>query len=269
LATKTNLSHKIKLKPLALPVEHGGWGFLLEPVALGLLTAPSWAGALIAVAAVAGFLARHPFKIAFSDWRRGKRYPRTPLAERFMVLYAAVALSGIIAAGLSAGFYALRPLVPALPFALIYLAYDAQKQSREWIPQLAGPLALSAVASAIALAGGWPVGKALALWAVLLARALPSIVYVRARLRLERGGKFSALPTLLAHLAGLAAAVALIRLELLPWLAVPALMLLLLRALTGLSPLRRPAPAKKIGILELVYGALAVLLVALGYWIDL
>lgn len=265
----TNTSHKIKLKPLALPVEHGGWGFLLEPVALGLLTAPSWPGVLIGVAAVAGFLARHPFKIAFSDWRRGKRYPRTPLAERFMVLYAAIALLAITAAGMSAGFYALRPLVPALPFALIYLAYDAQKQSREWIAQMSGPLALSATASAIALAGGWPEGKALALWAVLLARALPSIVYVRARLRLEREGNFSALPALLAHLAGLAAAVALIRLELLPWLAVPALMALLLRAVVGLSPLRRPAPAKKIGILELVYGAVTVLLVALGYWIDL
>lgn len=234
-----------------------------------MLTAPSWPGVFIGLAAVAGFLARHPFKIAFSDWRRGKRHPRTPFAERFMVLYATIALVAIIAAGLSAGFYALRPLVPALPFALIYLAYDAQKQSREWIAQISGPLALSATASAIALAAGWPEGKALALWAVLLARALPSIVYVRARLRLERGEKFSALATLLAHLLGLVAAVVLIRLELLPWLAVPALMLLLLRAAIGLSPLRRPTSAKKIGILELLYGAVTVLLVALGYWIDL
>jgi hypothetical protein len=36
---------KLNLKSVALPVEHGGWGMLGEPLLLALLVAPSWAGA--------------------------------------------------------------------------------------------------------------------------------------------------------------------------------------------------------------------------------
>src|ERR1044072_2044638 len=39
-----------KLRPLALPTEHGGWGFLLEPLVLAMIVAPSWIGALICAA---------------------------------------------------------------------------------------------------------------------------------------------------------------------------------------------------------------------------
>ena len=33
---------RVRVKTVALPNEHGGWGLLLEPVALGLLVVPSW-----------------------------------------------------------------------------------------------------------------------------------------------------------------------------------------------------------------------------------
>ena len=34
----------VRLRTVALPVEHGGWGISLEPVVLGLLVAPSASG---------------------------------------------------------------------------------------------------------------------------------------------------------------------------------------------------------------------------------
>src|SRR3954465_13030737 len=67
----------LHLRPLAIPNEHGGWGFLFEPIVLAGLAAPSLGGALVAIAAVAAFLARHPLKLAAGDVVRGRRYPRT------------------------------------------------------------------------------------------------------------------------------------------------------------------------------------------------
>jgi hypothetical protein len=57
-------------RAIALPDEHGGWGLTAEPVLLGLLVAPSWAGAALAVAAFLAFLVRTPLKLVLVDrWR--------------------------------------------------------------------------------------------------------------------------------------------------------------------------------------------------------
>ena len=88
----------VRIRTVALPNEHGGWGLALEPVALGLLVAPSPAGFFLAVATLGAFLKRHPFKIVAGDRRRGRRFPRTAVAERFALLYACLALAGLLAA---------------------------------------------------------------------------------------------------------------------------------------------------------------------------
>jgi hypothetical protein len=72
----------VRLRSLALPVEHGGWGLLGEPLVLGLAIAPSWAGAGVGLFAAFAFLARHPLKLAAADWRQRRRSPRTLAAER-------------------------------------------------------------------------------------------------------------------------------------------------------------------------------------------
>ena len=96
-------SRGIRIRPIALPVEHGGWGLLFEPIVLGLLLAPSLAGLFLSVGAMGAFLARHPFKLAVGDWRRGRRIPRTALAERFAVLYVCIATLGLAVAIKTAG----------------------------------------------------------------------------------------------------------------------------------------------------------------------
>ncbi|NHZ70059.1 MAG: hypothetical protein GWP18_00280, partial [Proteobacteria bacterium] len=52
---------------MALPTEHGGWGFTLEPILLGLLVAPSASAWEISAAALGIFLARRPVKILSTD----------------------------------------------------------------------------------------------------------------------------------------------------------------------------------------------------------
>ena len=54
-------------RTVAIPSEHGGWGLTLEPALLGLLVAWSGAGVCLALAALVGFLARTPLKLAMVD----------------------------------------------------------------------------------------------------------------------------------------------------------------------------------------------------------
>jgi hypothetical protein len=54
---------RVSWRALALPVEHGGWGFVVEPLVLGLVLVPSGAGACLAGAALAAFLVRHPLRL--------------------------------------------------------------------------------------------------------------------------------------------------------------------------------------------------------------
>ena len=77
---------RVPLKRVLVPAEHGSWGFLAEPLVLGLAVAFSGAGLLLALAVVAAFLARQPLKLVWTDRRKGRRYPRTAAAERALFL---------------------------------------------------------------------------------------------------------------------------------------------------------------------------------------
>ncbi|MDJ0498494.1 MAG: YwiC-like family protein, partial [Acidimicrobiia bacterium] len=64
-------------RSIGLPVEHGGWGFTLEPALLGLLVAYSAAAWELAVASVAVFLARRPLRLVLTDLMRRRWLPRS------------------------------------------------------------------------------------------------------------------------------------------------------------------------------------------------
>ena len=254
----------VRLKTIALPTEHGGWGITLEPVLLGLMVTPSSAGAGLALATVGAFLARHPFKIVAGDRRRGRRFARTPYAERFTALYAAASLAGFALSLYSAKDYTfLLPLAAAAPLAAVQLWFDAAGRSRGLLPEVAGSVAMGAVAAALALAGGaaWPL--ALGLWALLAARFVPAILYVRARLAALHGKKPARWPSLLAHAVGHAAVVALAAFGFLPWLAVAATALLFARAAYGFAR-QWPTTARSVGFAEIAFGALTVFAAAAG-----
>jgi hypothetical protein len=263
VAAAARTAPRVRIKTVALPTEHGGWGLSLEPVVLGMLVAPSLAGLCLTVATVGAFLARHPLKIAVADWRRGRRFPRTRAAQAFAALYGTVALLGFVAAVLSGPAALLIPLALALPLAIIQLAYDFNSRSRALPPELAGATAMAALAASLALAGGFALLPAFALWAILTARVLPTILYVRARLRAGRGERVATGAVIFAHLLACAAALALFFKGSASVLALAALAILLTRAFVGLhSP---PVSAKRVGITELLYGAMLVAAVVTGH----
>ena len=248
---------------MALPAEHGSWGLTLEPIVLGLLVAPSWGGAGLALSAFSAFLLRRPLRVARTSRKHGQ-LERLRLALRFAALYAAAGAAGLGGCIALVGWRPLLPLLLALPFGLVFTFFDAQNQSRSWQAELAGPVALSAVATGIALAGGEFPAAAFALWAVLVARAVPSILFVRARLRLDRDRPRPTALVVVAHVAALGAVAALVRFELLWAPAAGVFVLLLLRATLGLSRFRRSISVKAIGYSELGWGLLTVLAVAVG-----
>ncbi|HVT43371.1 MAG TPA: YwiC-like family protein [Thermoanaerobaculia bacterium] len=257
---------RVSLRGIAVPVEHGGWGIVFEPVVLGLLVAPSIAAIFIAIAAAGTFLARQPAKIALSDLLiRRTRYARTGVAARFLFLYAAIAVSSLALATRVAGVEILIPLLVAAPLAATQFVFDVRGASRSIIAELAGAIAMGATAGMMVIGAGEGATMAAILWGLASARSVTAIVYVRARLRLEQGRAVSAVPSVLAHLVVLGACHVLFRFELAPFLALVAFALLTLRASFGLSPWRMPLPPKRLGWREIAWGAASILLIAAGF----
>jgi hypothetical protein len=246
------------LRPLALPTEHGGWGFLFEPILLGLAVAPSAGGALIAAAFIFGFLTRQPLRLALQDALRGRAYPRTRWCWLFAAGYAAAGVLALGAAVAVAGWTILIPIGLVAPMGLTQILYDANNRSRALLPELAGTAAMASSATAIAIAGHIRILPAFALAGILVARAVPTILYVRALLMRSHGRTASSWLPLALH----AAAVVLVALFA-PRLAVAAMAVLFIRAAWGLA--HPPPPAKKLGWTEVVWGAVTVAFAIAGY----
>jgi len=243
---------RVILRPLALPAEHGGWGFVIEPMVLALLVAPSWSGLMIGVAVIAAFLARHPLRLAASDWMRRRRYPRTIVCERLALAYGAPAIVATIIAVAATDARILLPFAIAAPLALVQFAFDIRNRGHAAAPEIAGAVAAGATAAAIALAGGRSVTLASTLWLLTMLRSAPAIVFVRAAL-----GKGSRSIVVALHVAAVVISVVLWHQRLAPAAAIVAMSMLLGRCLIH----TRPDSPKRIGMREIAFGAVTVILI--------
>ncbi len=251
------------LRAVALPTEHGGWGFTLEPVLLGVAVAPSFAGAGLAAVALAVFLTRRPLRLLAEDRRNRRWLPRTSAAVRVLAATAVVAAGGLTLAGLRGDPRFWWAAAAALPVAAAQVGADLTRRNRAFLAEAAGAVAMGAAAPAIALAAGWEAGPAFALWAVIAGRALPSILFVRAQIRRSKGQAVHPAATHAAHglfvalLAVLAAGGAA------PWTAAGAIAGLWAWAALGLG--RPPVPARTLGWTQVAAGLLVVGATAAGY----
>lgn len=259
-------AHHVRWQSVALPTEHGGWGFISEPVVLGLLLAPGLGGLALGIVAFAAFLLHQPLKIVLKDTRARRNVPRTGAAWRFVMIYGGTLIAaGIIALLVMPSWTVLFPLALSAPLIFVQLWQDSQNQGRSMLAEVAGAMATGAFASSIVMMRGWELIPALCLWLALALRGLTSVLYVRSRLRLERGKPAMRGPTLATHAAGLAILMGAASSMLLPWTAPAAMGILTTRAAIGLSSLRKPRSPKVVGMLEMVYGLGFALLVAIGY----
>ncbi|TBH20050.1 YwiC-like family protein [Thermus thermamylovorans] len=253
----------VPLKTVALPTEHGGWGFTLEPLLLGLLLSPGPHTLGLLFLGLFGFLARHPLRLAYQDLRRGRRYPRTHLALRVGGAYLFLALLGLLLTALTAKGPFLLPLLLALPLGAYMAWADAQNRARELFPEVTAALFMASLAPAGVLAGGLGWEVALGSFLALALRDVAALYYARTQVLRARGESPKAYPAHLALWGAGFCAFLLAWRGLLPWAVLPALLLLALYG--SLALLRPPVPARVIGWTQMGFGLLVVLATALGY----
>jgi hypothetical protein len=241
-------------RELAWPREHGSWSLALEPIALGLLVAPSRGGAWLALAVIAGFFARRPLRTAARDPKPERRTAaREPLAA-----CAIVALGAFGAAMAAGGTGWLIWLAPVAIAGAVFLFFDLRGGGREEIAEVAGVMAFAGVPAMLAALAGWGMASALALALVMAGRSVPTVLCVRAVLRGQKGGGRRRAPALLAAWLAVGAGVALAVAGLAPDAAVVLLGVLAVRATILLGWSGSPLRARTIGIIEAVLGGVFV-----------
>ncbi len=243
-----------------LPKEHGSWSLAFEPLVLGLMVAPSVAGAALAASAVSAFFCRRPTKALFSGTpgiRRGTR-----AAAAVLILCAA---TGMLEASILGGLAAHWPLLLAAPIGGLFLYYDLRNDARAASAELAGGTAFALIPAASATLAGWDFKSALALAAVMVARTVPTVIVVRNRLRLNKDQKVSRTTPVIAAVAALLLLVLLASFSLLPWVAALLSLVLVARVVALLSPWGMNFSPRWIGISEATLGVLYVGGAYLGY----
>jgi hypothetical protein len=245
---------------LLLPKEHGSWSVTLEPLALGLIAAPSAAGGALAASVLAGFFLRRPLRLLWG----GGIDPRRPLAWGCVAMLSVVVGAGLWCAAAWSTPARLWPLLAAMPAGLAFLWFDSRGESREAAAELAGVAAFAAIPAALGSLAGWAPSVALALAGLMACRSVPTVMTIRAYLRCSKGEPVPVGPALAASAAAVVVSIVLARVGLASWTAVPVMALLLVRAWFLLGPLKPWLPARTVGMIESILGGLWVLVVALG-----
>jgi hypothetical protein len=251
-----------RIASVVLPTDHGGWGFTLEPIILGLLVAASPSGWEISAAALAIFLARRPVKIFSTDLVRRRWLPRSTIALAASVIFILFGLAGAVGAFVTTQGPFLIPIVMAAPFALVALRADAHSKNRTLAAELSGSIAMGATVAAITVSSGWDLAPSLGLWLVLAARDVAAIVLVRGQVRRAKGKPADTRTIYIVQVASIAVIAAAAAIGVVPWLAVGAIALVGAVAVVSLN--RPPIPAKTIGWTQMVLGLAVVLVTAIG-----
>jgi hypothetical protein len=254
---------RIPARSVALPTEHGAWGFLFEPLIAALLIAPTIGGAFLAILYLGAFLCRQPMKFVVGDWLNHKTLPRSALAFRWMMYFSVIAVVGFIGSVVTAAPISFVPMVLAAPVALYLIKQDASRKSRETTVELLASGVLATSIASLALAAGFGYQTSIALWLIMLARLVPSVLYVRNRLRLEKKKDYSAITPIASHVAAL-----IVLLAVSSWLTVGMGAFLLVRSITGLSGMRKDLTAKQLGVREVIYGSIYALTVVAGFYLG-
>jgi hypothetical protein len=244
-----------------LPKEHGSWSLTLEPLALGLLVAPSWAGGALAGAALAGFFARRPLKAALDATPSLRRQA----ARRALALLVVLAGVGLVQSLVLAPWTAFWPLLPAAALGAVFVWFDAQGESRAAASEVAGSAAFACVPAAFVTLAGGDAPTALTIAILALARSVPAVLAVRSYLRMAKGGAPHRPLALVAAAVALLASIGLVLTAHAPFVAGPLAAVLFARVLWLLGPWRPVWPAKRVGMMEAVLGLLYVALLAAAW----
>jgi hypothetical protein len=250
------------VRSVALPTEHGGWGFTIEPILLGLLVAPSATGWELAVVSIAVFLARRPLKLVSTDLVRRRWLGRSTTALAVAAAYGFIAMAGFVGAFVTHRGAFWWPLVVAVPLAAISLRADARSRNRGLLPQLSGAIAMGSTVAAMVMGAGWGWVPSFGLWGVLAARDVAAIVLARGMVRRFKVKTVRNEPILAVQIIAIAATSGMAVVSVVPWLSVAAMALL---GVTAVISLRLPpVPARVVGWTQIGVGLVVVVMTAVG-----
>jgi len=255
-----NIKNNIKL--VAFPREQGSWGFMLEPLILALLVAFTTNGFLVALSAFIMFLSHQPIRI-IANKNSSKEIKLT--AAIIFIIYSSITVILIFTAFLNMKLILFLPYFIALLLMIIYLLLELKGYGRLLAAELIAPVAVSLIAVCIILVDGWSLNFMLAFWIILLSRSIQTTFYINTNVKIIK--KQSASP-MFAYTSGfiflLIVTLSAFQ-HLSPFLAIGAVIILIIRSFVGFTSTNKKVNIKKIGILEFVYGIIFIILVAVGY----
>lgn len=240
-----------------LPKEHGSWSLALEPILFGLLIAPTAAGGALAVSALAAFFIRRPMKAYLQT-----RDPASGLALVVLGLSSLIGLSQVIILG---GLAALWPLLPALLLGPLYLHWDRQNENRAAAAEVTGCSLFALMPATMAALAGQGFIPCITLTALMLARSIPAVLTVRSWLRRRKNQATSAFPAYATTIIALGLVTLLTRWGYAP-ISAHALILASCLRLILLSPKPPNWPAKRIGMIEAIFGLAYILIIPATYY---
>jgi hypothetical protein len=268
-------------KQYALPAEHGSWIWWLGPLFIGLAAGGQLHldALLLFLAVLCAFLLRQPAMIVVKALS-GRR-PRSDLgpASFWIVVYGlvgALAVWALIAFGHPQVVLLAIPGVPVFAWHLWLVSRKAERGQMGVELVGAGVLALAAPAG-FWVAGGTDTRVPWILWGLTWLQAAASIVFIYLRLaqrklmstpairdRWRQGAR-----TLIYHFFNVLLSTSLAIFGLAPWLASVAFGLMLVDALQGVA--RPPVGAKPttIGLRQLCASGLFVIVMAIGYRLQI
>lgn len=249
-------------RSVAVPAEHGGWGLTAEPALLGVLIAPSRAGAALAVAAFVAFTVRTPLKVVLVDQWRYRWLPRSRLAARIAAVELAILILLALVARDLAGWEWCVPVAIAAPLVGVELWFDMRSRGRRLLPELCGSVGIAAVAASVALAGGADARLAVALWLVLAARSLAAIPFVRAQITRLHHGSGSTAVSDRAQFVGVVVAITAVIVDTAVTAGAFAVTALLVAQAVWVR--RPPVAVKVLGLRQLFLGLAVVAITAVG-----
>lgn len=244
----------------ARPREHGSWSLALEPLALGLAIAPSRAGLALAMATLGVFFARRPLRLCWEG-----DGPEAAPAARALLVCSLIATAAMGVAVILNGVAWLAWLLPPAALGAVFLYHDLRRHGRAATAEIAGAAAFAFLPAVLARLAGFPPAAALALATVCLARHVPTVLYVRARVRAQKTAAVSPAPAVLA--AGLAffGIYTLARTGWVPAAAAVLAGVLLVRTVWLLDSAGSRLSARTIGMIEAGLGVLFVCVIVLTW----
>lgn len=244
------------------PKEHGSWSLALEPLVFGLMAAPSVGGVALGVAVVAAFFARQPLRVAV----RSADAARRAKARAALGLCGGIALLGTLGAAMAAGGLGwLAWLLPVAAGGAVFIGYDLRNAGREVLAEVAGAAAFAFVPAALAVLAGWTAREACAIAGVMIGRAVPTVLAVRAALRAGKGEETSSMAALVAASLALVAGIGLAWAGTVPRVAAWGLAVLAFRVFALLVFPRPALRARTIGMIEAMLGGAFVVIIALAW----